>query len=380
MKRPIAIAAAALIGGLGCGRTPVAPSQGETWRWDLPPGYPEPWVPEDNPMTTAKVELGRHLFYDVRLSADQTMSCSTCHLQALAFTDGRPLPSGAHGDTLPRNAITLTNSAYSSTLTWINPLLSDIEQQVLVPMFGDDPPELDMSGREDEILDRFARDPLYEDLFADAFPDAPDPVSVLSIQRALACYVRSLVSARSPYDRWRFEGDDSALSPAAKRGRALFYSEKTRCYRCHGGFNFTEATRDADGGAPPSPYHNTGLYDVDGRGGYPPRNQGLFEFTNDPEDMGKFRPPTLRNVAVTAPYFHDGSARTLEEVIDVYAAGGRRIERGPERGDGRRNPFKSPLLEGFTLTDTERDDLVAFLHALTDPVFLTDPRHADPFD
>src|SRR5690606_15287144 len=98
MKRPIAIAAAALIGGLGCGRTPVAPSQGETWRWDLPPGYPEPWVPEDNPMTTAKVELGRHLFYDVRLSADQTMSCSTCHLQALAFTDGRPLPSGAHGD------------------------------------------------------------------------------------------------------------------------------------------------------------------------------------------------------------------------------------------------------------------------------------------
>ncbi|MEO1088462.1 MAG: di-heme enzyme, partial [Acidobacteriota bacterium] len=129
---------------------------------------------------------------------------------------------------------------------------------------------------------------------------------------------------------------------------------------------------------PEKVFHNTGLYDVGG-GAYPHGNQGAFEITNEPSDMGKFRPPTLRNVAVTAPYMHDGSIATLEEVIETYAAGGRHIEDGPLAGDGRKNPNKSGFVPGFPMTDREKRALVAFLEALTDESFLQDPRFADPF-
>ena len=127
-------------------------------------------------------------------------------------------------------------------------------------------------------------------------------------------------------------------------------------------------------------FHNTGLYNVDGAGAYPADNTGLVENTGEPEDMGRFRPPTLRNVAVTAPFMHDGSMETLDEVIRHYERGGRVIASGPHAGDGRESPLKSGLVAGFSLTDQERADLIAFLEALTDEDFLTDPALSDPFE
>jgi cytochrome c peroxidase len=126
-------------------------------------------------------------------------------------------------------------------------------------------------------------------------------------------------------------------------------------------------------------FHNTGLYDLGGTGDYPQGNRGLYEFTRDPADMGRFKAPTLRNVAVTAPYMHDGSIATLDEVLDHYASGGRTIASGPHAGVGRDNPYKSELINGFELSAQERADLMAFLHALTDVAFLGDPRFADPW-
>ncbi len=151
----------------------------------------------------------------------------------------------------------------------------------------------------------------------------------------------------------------------------LFFSERTNCGRCHATFNFSGAIA-FEGSAPAEPdFHNTGLYNVDGRGSYREKNRGVFEFTGNAEDMGRFRPPSLRNIEVTAPYMHDGSLRTLGEVIDHYAAGGR-------QGDD--HPFKSDLVRGFEISETEKADLIAFLGSLTDRGFLTDPRFASPFE
>jgi cytochrome c peroxidase len=127
------------------------------------------------------------------------------------------------------------------------------------------------------------------------------------------------------------------------------------------------------------PYHNTGLYNVDGKGAYPEPNTGVYSVTLDPEDMGKFKAPTLRNIAVTAPYMHDGSIATLSEVLDHYAAGGRTIAAGPNKGVGSKNPLKDPLVQGFELSKQQRADVIAFLESLTDEAFLTDPAFADPF-
>jgi cytochrome c peroxidase len=159
----------------------------------------------------------------------------------------------------------------------------------------------------------------------------------------------------------------------------LFYSENLECHHCHGGFNFSEATIHAGSVFDSALFHNTGLYNLDGEGAYPANNTGIFEITGDPADMGRFRAPTLRNIAVTGPYMHDGSMDTLEAVLDHYAAGGRLIEDGPNAGDGRASPLKSGLVAGFSLTEDERADLVAFLESLTDETFLTDPALSDPY-
>ena len=347
--------------------------------FELPAGFPPPFVPEDNPLSEAKLELGRHLFYDVRLSANQTQSCGTCHVQELAFTDGLVVPVGSTGESLHRNSLGLTNSAYTSKLTWVNPNLDLLEQQIRIPMFGESPVELGITGHEDEVLARFRADPAYVVLLAAAFPDA-QTLEWDHVIHALASFVRGLVSGSSPYDRYR-AGDDDAISEAAQRGAALFFSERLECHHCHGGFNFSLATRHAGTTFTQAAFQNTGLYDIDGEGSYPPDNRGLYEFTFVPEDMGRFRPPSLRNVAVTAPYAHDGSVATLEEMIDIYAAGGRVIPDGePWAGDGRANPYKSGLVSGFELSASEKADLIEFLASLTDEAFLTDPRFADPFE
>ena len=352
--------------------------QDQGYDWDIPENLPAPAVPADNPMSAEKVELGRWLFYDARMSINGSMSCATCHIQALAFTDGKPRSVGATGDIHPRGSMTLVNAAYASRLTWANHLLDRLEDQALTPMFGDDPIEMGMGGREDQIVELLREDPRYVELVPNAFPEEPDPYSIVSVVRALAAFVRSIVSYESPYDRY-LRGDGAAISDPAIRGMDLFFSERFECFHCHGGFNFTDSTTHVNSRVERVGYHNTGLYNLDGNGLYPIDNTGLYDMTGNRRDMGRFKAPTLRNIAVTSPYMHDGSAATLDDAIDHYARGGRLIEDGPDAGDGRRNPYKSEFIRGFELTQAEREDLLAFLASLTDERVLNDPRWSDPF-
>jgi len=348
------------------------------WRWDLPPGFPVPRVPADNPMSAVKVELGRHLFYDRRLSSDQTIACSTCHQQQAGFSDPRRNPAGVTHDPHPRNSMSLANVAYLPVLTWANPTQRRLENQALVPLFGETPVEMGLAGLEAVMLQRLRVEPRYQQLFPATFPQDRDPYTLANVTRALAAFQRTLISGRSPFDR-HHAGERGAMSPAALRGEELFRSEELECFHCHGGFNFTGSVDFEGKGAPEIEFHNTGLYNLDGRGAYPAPNTGVHDLTDRPEDMGRFRAPTLRNVAVTAPYMHDGSIATLEAVLEHYMAGGRRIVEGPHAGNGSASPLKSPFMVGFTLTAEQRLDLLAFLRSLTDEAFLQDPRFGDPW-
>jgi cytochrome c peroxidase len=346
------------------------------WQWDLPQGFPEPRVPSDNPMTAVKVELGRHLFYDRNLSANRTQACATCHQQAHAFTDGRAHAVGSTGQAHSRSSMSLTNVAYASRLTWASHLTDRLEDQALMPMFGDAPIELGLADGA-TLVARLQQVPRYAILFAQAFPSDASPISVRNVTRAIAAFERTLISGNSPYDRYA-RGEVAALSDSAKRGMTLFFSERLECFHCHGGFNFADAIDHAKMPEPERAFHNTGLYNLDGDGAYPERDRGLYTLTARPADMGRFKAPTLRNIAVTAPYMHDGSVATLDGVIDHYAAGGRRIDSGPDAGDGSESPLKNQFLVGFVLSSTDRADLIAFLESLTDEEFLRDARFADP--
>lgn len=373
MRKPLALLLLAL--AAGCDEETPPP---EPWAWSLPAGFPEPFVPEDNPMSAAKVELGRHLFYDERLSHNETMSCASCHEQARAFTDGEATPTGSTGHALSRNAMSLTNVAYLSLYTWANPKLETLEQQALVPITADFPLELGAQLDPPAVLARFSGDPDYARMFAAAFPGEAEPVSLENIARALASFERTLISGDSPYDRYFYGGDATAMSESALRGMELFFSERAECYHCHAGQNFTTSFRTAASEPGPPDFQNTGLYNLDGAGAYPEGNGGLYEFTGDAADLGRFRVPTLRNLELTAPYMHDGSVATLEEVIDLYAAGGREIAEGPNAGDGRTHPNKSSFIREFELDEGEKADLLAFLRSLNDPSFATDPRFGPP--
>jgi cytochrome c peroxidase len=190
-----------------------------------------------------------------------------------------------------------------------------------------------------------------------------------------------LVSADSPYDRF-LRGDKTALTEQQRRGSALFNGERVECFHCHNGVNLTASYRDFNttDGTVRYPFFNTGLYNVDGAGSYPAQDQGLYEVTLKLADRGRFRPPSLRNVALTAPYMHDGSIPTLTDVVKHYAAGGRLIESGPLAGDGRVSPLKSGLVRGFSISEQEIADVVAFLEAQSDEGFVTNPAFSNPFE
>jgi len=328
--------------GVALSACPAVPAEAGSYQWNLPKGFPQPHVPADNPMTAAKVELGRYVFYDTRLSVTGRFSCATCHRQELAFTDGHKVGVGATGERHSRGAMSLVNVAYAGVLTWADPRMKILEDQALVPMFGGHPVELGL--QRDGLPAQVASDARYRALFGQAFPGA-EPVTVQNIIRAIACFERSIISARSPYDRYHYGDDDNAVSDAAKRGEVLFFSRQLSCFRCHGGFNFSDATVSAANAGREIPFHNTGL-------------------SADPRE---FKTPTLRNIAITAPYMHDGSIATLAGVLDHYASG------------GRANPQKDALIAGFSLTLRDRDDLVAFLESLTDQAVLHDPRFANPW-
>ncbi len=343
------------------------------WSWRLPAGFPVPRVPPDNPMSEVKVALGRRLFHDRRLSLNRTQACADCHRQELAFTDGRAHAIGSTGETHRRGAMSLANVAYGVSLTWADPNLRRLEEQILVPLLGTHPVELGMGRHEAELTARLEAEPLYVAQFAAAFPGEPQPIGVPNLARAIACFERTLISGDSPYDRVVFQGRMGAMSDAAWRGMRLFFSDRLACSRCHAGFNFSgpvdyAGTEEFD--RPPVPlFHNTGLYDLDGRGAYPAGDTGLRDVTGRRRDMGKFKAPTLRNIALTAPYMHDGSVATLAEAIDHYARGGRA---------GGHSRTKSPLLTGFAITDDETRDLIEFLGSLTDTTFVSDPRFSAP--
>ncbi|MEM9069752.1 MAG: MbnH family di-heme enzyme [Myxococcota bacterium] len=351
---------------------------GDSFEWDLPSGFPEPRVPDDNEMSEVKVELGRHLFYDTRLSGNQTQSCASCHVQELAFTDGLALSVGSTGEVTPRGSMTIANVGYAATLTWASPVLRHLEDQALVPIFGEEPVELGMSGRENELLMRLREEPRYQEMFPLAFPRDDDPFTIANIVRALGAWQRTVISGDSAYDRFA-AGDSNAISEDAKRGGEIFFEEDAECFHCHGGFAFASGVDHSGNVFDQALFANNGLYNIDGRGAYPASNQGLIETTGERQDMGKFKPPTLRNITLTAPYMHDGSLETLDEVLDMYAAGGLVTDEGENVGDGRENPHKSLFVNGFELSDDVRRQLNAFFESLRDERFLTNPALSDPW-
>ncbi len=363
--------------GIALSRVLAAPPS-SSYDWHLPAGLPKPVVPADNLMTAAKVELGRHLFYEKRLSVTGAYTCASCHEPKRAFSDGKLVGVGATGELHPRNSMSLANIAYNSVLTWANPGMTRLETQALVPLFGEHPIEMGMAGQEDKILAVLAEDKTYRQLFAAAFQGNDKAITISNLTKALACFERSLISFNSPYDRYRFGGDKTAISASAKRGERLFHSERLECFHCHGGLNFSDSIKHERSAFTEIAFHNTGLYNIDGKGKYPPDNQGIYEFTERASDMGRFKAPTLRNIALTAPYMHDGSIATLEAALEHYRVGGRTLQTGAYAGVGRLNPYKSHFISGFEISKQEKQDLLAFLQSLTDQSFVTNPAFGHP--
>ncbi len=309
------------------------------------------------------VELGRHLFYDPRLSVSGTLACAGCHQQVRAFSDGQSKAIGATGERLRRNTPSLTNVGLNKSWGWAGEF-GRLEDQHLVPLTATDPVEMGLAGHLAERLAELARLPRYRRLLADA------GVEVLTVDAALAAlagFVRELTSFRAPFDAFISGDDENALGAAARRGMRLFFSDRLRCSACHASVNFSGPLA----GAAADVFHNTGLYNLDGLGSVP--DPGREAITGRPRDRGAFRAPTLRNLTVTAPYMHDGSLATLDEVLTHYASGGRNAPTGV------RHPQQRAEVGGFSLSESERADLIAFLSALTDLEFTRDPRLADPW-
>ena len=327
----------ALVLFLGCGSGAEKPTA--LPEIQVPPEFPAFTAPEDNEPTPERIALGRRLFYDGRLSRTKDVACATCHVQHHAFADPAPVSTGVEGRTGTRNAPALVNLAWGTSFFWHGGA-SSLEVQAVGPIKN--PLEMDFTLA--EIITRLEADaPLLQEFDA-AYGEGP---TESTIPRALASFVRSLISGDSACDRF-LAGDTQAMSKSARRGEAIFNGEKGECFHCHSGFNLTNNGFKNDGSAPDDP------------------DQGRFEITQKASDIAKFKVPTLRNVAVSPPYMHDGSLLTLEDVIDAYVAGG--------RGNANTDPTIHPL----DLSTSEKADLLAFLEALTDEAFLKNPNFAKP--
>jgi cytochrome c peroxidase len=333
----------------------AASSAGFEWR--LPPGFPRPAVPADNPMSAAKVQLGRRLFYDTRLSGTGRYACASCHRPELAFTDARPRAVGATGEFVKHGAMSLANVAYNPAFTWSDAKVHSLESQMRQPLFNEHPVEMGLEPA--GAVDALAADATLREEFAGAFPGEPPPVSIEHIVKAIAAFERTLISGRSRFDRYVFDDDRSALSGPEKRGMALFFSVRVGCSQCHSGLNFSGPLTYAGHEKEHASFANNGLSGADGRGS---DDRGLFDHTHRAEDVGKFRVPTLRNIALTAPYMHDGSLASLEQVVDHYANG------------GHKTAHQDPRVRPLFLSPAERANLIDFLKSLTDREFIDDPR------
>ena len=289
-------------------------------------------IPEDNPLTKDKVELGKLLFFDKRLSANDTIACASCHMPSLAFTDGQPVSTGIHGQKGGRNAPTAINRVFSSAQFW-DGRAATLEEQSVGPFTN--PIEHGFKDH-DELVAKVKSIAGYSPLFERAF--GSPAITTDLIGKAIASFQRTLLSGNSNYDRFTMGNEEQALSATAQNGLRVFLG-KGQCLRCHFGFNFADER-----------YHNLGA-------GWDRKSKsfadaGRHDVTNKPEDMGAFKTPTLREVAKTAPYMHDGSVATLREVIDFY-----------DRG-GIPNPQLDPVIKPLNLTEQEKKDLVEFMESL----------------
>lgn len=320
-----------------------------------------------------KLLLGRYLFYDRRLSVNNTRSCGTCHNPQFAFTDGYKRSLGAFADLHQRNTEPLFNLTSLKYFTAADSTLHNAVQQMNNPLFNEHPSEMGMKGSEEKIIARLKADKKYPQLFKDAGLQ----FSIAGIEEAISIFIESLRSDHSPYDRY-VSGETNAISLSAKAGMRLFFSDALQCSSCHGGFNFS-SPKITNAKGDTLFYFNTGLYNTDRKGSYPAYDQGLFALTKNSRDMGAFRVPSLRNLLYTAPYFHDGSAASLSEVIDSYAAGGRKIATGIYAGDGTKNPYKHPFIKGFAAGAQDKANLLHFLLSLSDSSFINNPAYQNPF-
>ncbi len=275
------------------------------------------YLQQESIFTKEKAELGRYLFYDRRLSVNNTKACASCHAQQFSFTDNYVRSIGALGDLHQRNAKPLINIIFNKYLTAADSTLHFPEQQISKPMFNEHPVEMGWKGNEGTILNRLQEDYVYKKMFAGAFPGNVKAVTVKNVQEGITCFVKSIFSFNSAYDKYYYQKVENALTASQKNGMALFFSDKLKCSLCHGGINFNKPVA--------GDYFNTGLYNLEGKGFYPSFDMGLYEKTKRVTDIGKYKVPTLRNLAFTAPYFHDGSAATLDDVIAVYENGGRNM-------------------------------------------------------
>ncbi|HSM03917.1 MAG TPA: cytochrome c peroxidase [Longimicrobiales bacterium] len=308
-----------------------AATQGASYRVPVPLGLDlvAP-VPEDNAVTTAKVSLGRTLFFDPTISVDGTRSCASCHRPELYFTDGRRAGVGVEGREGIRNVPSIVNAAYGSSFLW-DGRVETLEEQMLRPIAGEDELDLEIDALVARLQDRAG----YRRAFRRAF--GTEEVSGTRIAHALASYVRTLRSGAAPVDRF-LHGEAGALGPDAREGFRLFVG-RANCGVCHLAPLFTDHS-----------FHNTGV-------SWGASDRGRFAVTGEPEDRGAFKTPSLRNVARTAPYMHDGSIRDLAGVIDHY-----------DRG-GTPNPYLDPEIEPLGLTSEEKRQLLAFLESLTGEVW-----------
>lgn len=304
----------------------------------LPLGLDPVPVPEDNPQTKEKIELGRLLYFDKRLSRDSTVSCATCHDPSKGWTDQAPVSAGINGQKGGRSAPTVLNAAYLELQFWDGRAPS-LEEQAKGPIQN----PIEMGFTHEEAVARIAAVKGYRKLFKKAFGD--DAVTIDRIAKAIASFERTAVTGNAPYDRFE-AGDKSALTEAQQRGMALFFG-KANCSVCHTGKSFT----DGD-------FHNIGVGMLAAK-----PDLGRFEVSKEERLKGAFKTPTLRNLSDTAPYMHDGSQKTLEEVVDYY-----------DRG-GEKNEWLSGDIRPLALTKEERADLVAFLKALDgDKVVVAAPK------
>jgi len=302
----------------------------------LPLGFPPVPVPADNPLTPAKVALGERLFSDPALSSDGKISCSSCHLPQRAFADQTPFSLGVGGQLGPRNTPTILNAAYSAKLLW-DGASQGLEEQVRYPITH--PREMSMTNS--KVIKAVEEKAEYRPLFAAAFGD--DKITYERISHSIASFERTLIAGDSPFDRFFFGNDASAISASARRGWELFQG-KAACAQCH---SFTrESPFFTDG-----EYHNVGV----GWESEKP-DLGRYDVTKAKEDRGRFRTPGLRNVALTAPYMHDGSVATLAEVVAVF-----------DRG-GLPNNYLDERIKPLQLSPEERADLLAFLESLSSPL------------